>query len=231
MPTPIDIMAMAQELRDLLSLHLAPIFVLEEKIERVDDTTVVYTVDATDETAVSSAVKKAVDIFQVQREEVTCKAEGQAQDPQRYRATITLTATTSVAGELATKEAAVRMADAAGVLPVALQVGEHLLGLEDQQGKFVVLQDGAEVGAADTAAEAFGLLFTTAIPLLRLTLLPTRETAGPEEPDDAAVEIDRDVIDGIVPWLLASPVVQGDAADLLISFYEAATLRKAPVQD
>jgi hypothetical protein len=229
MPTPVDIMAMAQELRDLLSLHLAPVFVVEEKMERIDDATVVYTVDSTDETAVSSAVKKSVDIFKVQREDIDVKAEGVAQDPQRYRATITLTtAPESVAGELAAHNAAVKTADTSGVLPVALQVGEHLFGLEDQQGKVVVLQDGIEVGSGASTAEAFGLLFTLAVPVFWTALFPTRET-----PDDQENQInrDRDIIDGIMPLLLASPAVQGDAADLLISFYEAATLRKAPPQD
>ncbi len=229
MPTPVDIMAMAQELRDLLSLHLAPIFVTEEKMERVDDSTVVYTVDSTDETAVSSAVKKAVDIFQVQREDITVKAEGTVQDPQWYRATITMTtAPESVAGELAAHNAAVRQADTAGVLPVAMQVGDHLFGIEEQQGKFMILQDGAETGTAESAAEAFGLLFTMAVPVFWTALFPTRET-----PDDQENQIDRDraIIDGIMPLLLASPAVQGDAADLLISFYESATLRKAPLQD
>ena len=87
------------------------------------------------------------------------------------------------------------------------------------------------MGSGKSAAEAFGLLFTTAISLLRPALQPTQETVGPQESDDTAAERDRDILDGIVPWLLASSVVQGKAADFLISFYEAAALQKAPVQD
>jgi hypothetical protein len=216
--TPPTAMMIAQEMRDRLSLQVMPDALVAERLEQQSDGSVAYTVATTDESALSAATRQIGLLLRGQYPDAKIDALGEADpdQPGQYRVTLT------VAQPAATKTAKTRHA-AVEVLAVALQVGEHLYGIAPGPHGFVVLRDGDETETSDSPAEAFGQLFGLARQDLWGALHPTVPLT-----DEICLDFDHDFIAGILPALLASPAVQGRAADELLKFFEIATLQIAP---